>query len=455
MQQALFTKYKSYYKENLILALPIVGSQIGHMAVHMADSIIVGQFAGTTQLAAVSLVNSLFMLVLVLGLGISYGLTPLIAQANGRKDNNECGRLLSNSLIINIITGLFLYVLIHFGTLALIDHIGQSPDVVFYAKPYLGYLSFSIVPLMIFQTFKQFAEGLGFTLQAMLISIFGNIINIVIGIVLVRGMFGLEAMGVKGVGISTLIDRSLMALVMAMYVLRSRNFKIFLKEFKIYAIDKIRSTQIFRIGAPVAMQYIFEISAFSGAAIIIGTIGTAPQAAHQIAINLAAFTYMIASGVASSATIKTGNYLGQRNFTDLRRSAIASYHVVIGFMSCTAILFILANTLLPYIYTKDLEVIAIAAQLLIIAGFFQLFDGTQVVGLGVLRGIGDVNIPTFITFLSYWIIGIPFGYFLGFYLDLGVKGIWYGLTFGLLTASVLLFLRFQFKTRSLITATAD
>jgi MATE family multidrug resistance protein len=450
MLQTLFARYKPYYKENLILALPIVGSQIGHMAVHMADSIIVGQFAGTVQLAAVSLVNSLFMLVLVLGLGISYGLTPLIAQANGRKDNNECGRLLSNSLIINIVTGIFLYCFIHFGTLAVINNIGQSPDVVFHAKPYLAYLSLSIVPLMIFQTFKQFAEGLGFTLQAMLISIFGNVINIVIGIILVRGMFGFEAMGVSGVGISTLIDRTLMAIVMALYVLKSKNFKIFLKEFKIYAIDKLRSLEIVRIGAPVAMQYIFEISAFSGAAIIIGTIGTAEQAAHQIAINLAAFTYMIASGIASSATIKTGNYLGQRSFTDLRRSAIASYHVVICFMVFTALLFVLANTILPYIYTKDTEVIAIAAQLLIIAGFFQLFDGTQVVGLGVLRGIGDVNVPTIITFLSYWIIGIPVGYILGFHFDLGEKGIWYGLTFGLLTASILLFFRFQFKTRLLI-----
>ncbi|MES2447363.1 MAG: MATE family efflux transporter [Bacteroidota bacterium] len=450
MLQTLFAKYKPYYKANLILALPIVGSQIGHMAVHMADSIIVGQFAGTVQLAAVSLVNSLFMLVLVLGLGISYGLTPLIAQANGRKDNNECGRLLSNSLIINVITGIFLYCFIHFGTLAVINNIGQSPDVVFHAKPYLAYLSLSIVPLMIFQTFKQFAEGLGFTLQAMLISIFGNVINIVIGIILVRGMFGFEAMGVSGVGISTLIDRTLMAVVMALYVLKSKNFKIFLKEFKIYALDKVRSLAIIRIGAPVAMQYIFEISAFSGAAIIIGTIGTAEQAAHQIAINLAAFTYMIASGIASSATIKTGNYLGQRNFTDLRRSAIASYHIVIGFMVCTALLFVLANTILPYIYTKDTAVVAIAAQLLIIAGFFQLFDGTQVVGLGVLRGIGDVNVPTIITFLSYWIIGIPVGYILGFHFNLGEKGIWYGLTFGLLTASILLFFRFQFKTRLLI-----
>ncbi|WP_379091659.1 MATE family efflux transporter [Pedobacter sp. UC225_65] len=172
MLQRLYTKYKPYYKENLILAGPIVVSQIGHMAVHIADSIIVGQFAGTAQLAAVSLVNSLFMLTLVLGMGISYGLTPLIAQENGRKNYDECGKLLSNSLIINIITGAFLYAVLHFGTLSVIDHLGQSPEVVAYAKPYLGLLAFSIVPLIIFQTFKQFAEGLGFTMQAMLILYF-------------------------------------------------------------------------------------------------------------------------------------------------------------------------------------------------------------------------------------------------------------------------------------------
>lgn len=450
MLQNLYTKYKPYYKENLILAGPIVVSQIGHMAVHIADSIIVGQFAGTAQLAAVSLVNSLFMLTLVLGMGISYGLTPLIAQENGRKNYDECGKLLSNSLIINICVGIFLYMVLHFGTLSVIDHLGQSAEVVKYAKPYLGLLAFSIVPLMIFQTFKQFAEGLGFTMQAMLISIFGNILNIILGIILVKGMFGITPMGVKGVGISTLIDRMLMAIVMFSYVMRSKNFKIYLQKFKINAIDKIRSMQIFRIGAPVAMQYIFEISAFSGAAILIGTIGAAPQAAHQIAITLAALTYMVANGIASSATIKTGNYLGQRNFTDLRRSAIASYHVVLAFMLCTALLFIFASSLLPYIYTDDIQVVSIAAQLLIIAGFFQLFDGTQVVGLGVLRGIGDVNTPTFITFLSYWVIGIPLGSFLGIYLEMGVKGIWYGLTFGLLTASVLLFFRFQQRTRLLV-----
>lgn len=429
--------------------MPIVVSQLGHTLVHLADSVIVGHFAGTIQLAAVSLVNSLFMLILVLGMGISYGLTPLIAQENGRKNYDECGKLLSNSLIINFFMSILLYAFVHLGTLLVIDHIGQSPEVVAYAKPYLGYLGISIIPLMIFQTFKQFAEGLGFTKQAMFVSIWGNLLNIILGIIFVKGMFGIAPMGVKGVGLSTLIDRTLMAIVMSYYVLKSKHFKLYTKSFRLGLIDKVRSFKIVKIGAPVALQYSFEISAFSGAAILIGTIGAVEQAAHQVAINLASVTYMMASGIASAATIKTGNNFGKGNFSDLRKSAIASYHVILLFMTVTAGLFILANNFLPYIYTEDVAVINIAAQLLIIAGFFQLFDGTQVVGLGVLRGIGDVNIPTLITFIAYWIIGIPLGYLLGIVLGFGVNGIWYGLTFGLLTASTLLFLRFQKKTRLL------
>lgn len=449
MFSKIYKKYKPYYKENLHLALPIVGSQLGHTLVHMADSIIVGHFTDTVQLAAVSLVNSIFMLILVIGLGISYGITPLIAQENGRNNYNECGKLLSTSLIINICVGIILYILVHFGVLLIIDHLDQTPAVVGYAKPYLNLLSISIIPLLIFQTFKQFAEGLGFTKQAMFVSIWGNLLNVILGIIFVKGMFGIKPMGVSGVGLSTLIDRILMAIVMCIYVLRSQNFKKYLINFKATFIDQVRAIKIIKIGAPVAMQYSFEISAFSGAAVLIGTIGAVEQAAHQIAISLAAMTYMIASGVASAATIKTGNNFGKNNFNDLRKSAIASYHVILGFMAITAIIFIAANNLLPFIITDDLAVIKIAAQLLIIAGFFQLFDGTQVVGLGVLRGIGDVNIPTFITFLAYWVIGIPIGYLLGFKLGLGVNGIWYGLTLGLLSASILLFLRFQNKTKAL------
>ncbi|SES05711.1 MATE family efflux transporter [Pedobacter rhizosphaerae] len=162
MLSTIYTKYKPYYKENLHLALPIVGSQLGHTLVHMADSVIVGHFTDTVQLAAVSLVNSIFMLILVIGLGISYGLTPLIAQENGRQNYDECGKLLSNSLIINILIGVLLYIAVHFGVLTLIDHLDQTPEVVRYAKPYLNLLSISIIPLLIFQGYLLgFHFGLG------------------------------------------------------------------------------------------------------------------------------------------------------------------------------------------------------------------------------------------------------------------------------------------------------
>ncbi len=449
MLKALYQKYKPYYKENLRLALPIVGSQLGHTLVQIADSVIVGHFTNTIQLAAVSLVNSIFILLLVIGLGISYGLTPLIAQASGRSKRKECGKLLANSLLINLLMGCLLYVLVRFGVLAVIDHLNQIPEVVFYAKPYLNLLSLSIIPLLVFQTFRQFAEGLGFTKQAMFVSIWGNVINVILGVIFVKGLLGLRPMGVSGVGLSTLIDRILMAIVMSLYVLRSDNFKRQLLGFKFDFINKKRLMDIVKIGMPVALQYTFEISAFSGAALIIGTIGDVEQAAHQIAISLAAMTYMIASGVASAATIKTGNNYGRKNPIDLRRSAIGSYHIIIAFMTVTALIFIGLSNQLPYLISNDTSVVAIAANLLFIAGFFQLFDGTQVIGLGVLRGLGDVNIPTLITFFAYWIVGIPVGYILCFHFKFGVNGIWYGLTFGLLTASILLFLRFQNKTKNL------
>jgi MATE family multidrug resistance protein len=444
---SVYHKYKSYYKDNLTLAIPVVISQVGHTLVQTSDSIIVGHFAGTVCLAAVSLANSVFIIVLVIGIGISYGSTPLIAQLNGRNDFEECGKLLSNSLFLNVVTGIILFSITVLCSTLLLTHLDQTPDVVRQAKPFLMLLGSSIIPMLIFNTFKQFAEGLGFTKQAMMISIWGNVINICLGIIFVKGLFGVSPMGIKGVGYSTLIDRCLMALVMGFYVFKSERFKQYLKSFSLTRISNSRCLQILKIGAPVALQYTFEISAFSGAAILIGTIGYNEQAAHQVAINLASITYMMASGLSAAAAIKTGNYFGAKEHQSLRHSAISSYHIVLAFMCVTAVIFTLGNHLLPWIYTSDKNVIDIAAQLLILAALFQLFDGTQVVGLGILRGMGDVNIPTVITFIAYWVIGLPIGYLLGMPLHLGVKGIWYGLVLGLAVSAILLFFRFQFISR--------
>lgn len=445
----LFQKYKPHYRDNLLLAIPVVISQLGHVLVQTCDTVIIGHFAGTISLAAVSLAGSVFIIPMMIGIGISYGLTPLIAQHNGRDNHAECGRLLSNSLFINVIAGIILFVLTFLASTVLIGHLHQTPAVAAQAKPFLTLLGLSIIPMLVFNTFKQFAEGLGFTRQAMVISIAGNVLNAFIGIVFVKGLFGISPMGVKGVGYSTLIDRCLMSVVMGWYVFKSPNFKKYLKEFTVTNIDRLRSLSILKIGAPVALQYTFEISSFSIAAVIIGTIGYYQQAAHQIAINLSAMTYMMSSGISAAAAIKSGNYFGGNDHHGLKRSAISSYHIVLAFMALTAIIFTLGNQVLPWMYTSDRQVIAIASQLIIIAALFQLFDGTQVVGLGILRGMGDVNIPTVLTFVAYWLIGIPVGYLLGLRLHLGVKGVWYGLVLGLMSASILLFIRFRYISRKL------
>ncbi|MDB5003839.1 MAG: norM [Mucilaginibacter sp.] len=440
---SIYTKYRSHYRDNLKLAIPVVISQLGHTLVQTSDTIIVGHFAGTVSLAAVSLATSIFIVPLIIGIGISYGSTPLIAQHNGRKEFSECGQLLSNSLFINVLSGIVLFGLVALGSIYFLDQLHQSPQVIKQAKPFLMLLALSVIPMLIFNTFKQFAEGLGFTKQAMMISIWGNILNICLGVTFVKGLFGIHPMGIMGAGYSTLIDRCVMALVMGIYVFRSKHFKVYLKGFALKNIDRLRSLKILKIGAPVALQYVFEISAFSAAAVIIGTIGLVQLAAHQIAINMASMTYMMSSGLSAAAAIKSGNYFGVKDHKNLKLSANASYHIVLIFMSITALIFTFGNHVLPWIYTSDKNVILIASQLLILAAIFQLFDGAQVIGLGILRGMGDVNIPTAITFLAYWIVGLPIGYFWGIHLNWGITGVWYGLVLGLMVSAVLLYVRFR------------
>lgn len=440
---------RPYYISSLLLAVPVMISQLGHTFVHTADSMIVGHFAGTIPLAAVSLVNGLFMIVMVMGLGVAMGLTPLIAQENGAKKYDNCGKLLSNSLTINTLSGIVLFCLVYFGSLSAIDHLDQDPEVVNEAKPYLFLLGLSIVPMMIFSAFKQFAEGLGFTKQAMQITIWGNVLNIILAIVFVKGMFGIEPMGVRGVGYSTLIDRCLMALVMGYYVLKSEKFKKYLPSFKWVNFEWNEIKRILKIGVPIALQAVFEMCAFAGASIMAGTFGAQPQAAHQVAITMASMAYMLAMGISAASTIKIGNNYGMHKFDRIKKFATTNYVIVLTLMTFTALLFLCLRNYLPLFFTTDPVVIDIASNLILIAALFQLFDGAQAVGLGILRGLGDVNIPTVLTFFAYWVIGMPTGYLLGIYLNMGIEGIWYGLTLGLLVSALLLLWRYKWVLKRL------
>ncbi|WP_276495787.1 MATE family efflux transporter [Pontibacter litorisediminis] len=435
------TDYKQHFSKNFTLAYPVVLSQLGHILVSVFDSLMVGQ-TGTLPLAAASLGNSIFTITLVFGLGVSYSITPLIAAADGRHNYTRISLLLLNGLVSNVLLGILLFIAGYFLS-PYITILGQPTQVVEQAIPYINVLFLSMVPLMVFQAFRQFAEGLSLTKQAMYISILANGLNVLLNYILIFGKLGFEPMGLLGAGWATLISRIVMAIAMAGWVLYAKRFEVFRRFLRLRHLSFIHMYRIFKLGLPISGQMIFEMGAFSFSALMIGWLGATELAAHQIAINVASVTYMMASGIAAAATIRVGNQKGLANYSAMRMAGYSNLVMGVVFMIGSGLLMVLLNELIPMLYIDDVEVIQLASGLLIIAALFQISDGVQVVGLGALRGLEDVRIPSLISLLAYWVIGLPIGYLLCFKAGFGVNGVWMGLLAGLSVAAVLLTLRFR------------
>ena len=424
--------------------MPITIGQVGHVMIGVIDSAMVGR-VGPTPLAASALANGLFFIMMVIGIGISYAISPLVAISQGSGDKSGISKILHQSLMINLCTGLILSGITFFGA-GLIKYMNQPSDVVAYAVPYFRIISLSIIPVMVFQTYRQFLEGLGIVRPAMLINIFANVFHAFFNWVLIFGKFGIPAMELNGAGIATIISRILMALIIVAFVLKSRNFEQYGVKTFITAPDIGIIKKILGVGIPTSIQYFFEVSAFSIAAVMVGWINTVSLAAHQIALNLASITYMVVLGLSSAGAIRVGRYYGEKNQTGIRRAGFTVLFIAVLFMLISGLIFVLFRNYLPHFYVRDPLTIEIAAGLLIIAAFFQIFDGLQAVGLGILRGLTDAKIPTIITFIAYWVVGLPVAYLLGFTAGFGVDGIWIGLLSGLATSAFLLTLRFNSKS---------
>ena len=444
----MITDFRKHFHKNLSLAYPVMLSHLGQVTVHVADSMMVGRI-GKEPLAGSSFANSIFVIFLVMGIGMSYAITPQTAQADGEKNIPKLTEILKHGILINTLFGVLLAIIILSGK-NLLWFFNQPEIVVELALPYLVIITYSLLPFMLYQAFRQFAEGLGFTKQAMYITVAGNILNIILNYILIFGKLGFEPMGLLGAGVATLISRIVMALLMISFVYFNHRFSQYWHAFKYGNFSWTLIKVNLNLGFPMAFQFIFEVSTFSLAAIMIGWMGTTQLAAHQIAINMASISYMISLGIAAAATIRVGNQLGQKDYKTMRNAAMTCFIMAIGFMSFTAIVFILGRYFLPTLYIEDTYVIHQAAILLIVAGLFQLSDGVQVIALGALRGMSDVKIPTLITLVAYWIIGLPLGYVLGFTLNQGALGVWYGLLAGLTIAAVLLFIRFNKLSKKLI-----
>ncbi|QDA61363.1 MATE family efflux transporter [Hymenobacter jejuensis] len=433
-----FSSLRPHIKPTLLLAYPVVLSQLGHVLVNVCDSVMVGQ-TGKIPLAAVSLGVSVNTVVMVLGLGLSMGITPLVAAADGKRDVRRLGELLVHGVWLSAVAGLVLAG-VGFLIAPLLHHLHQPAEVVALAAPWVRVLFVSLLPLMVFQGFKQFAEGLGLTRQAMFLSIMANVINALLCYALIFGHFGAPRLGLMGSAWATLTARILMALFMGLYVLRAARLRPYREAAGHWLHPEAAVLRrLIGLGAPIGVQMMFEMGAFSFSAIMIGWLGATSLAAHQIAINVASVTYMAASGIAAAATIRVGNLRGLGDLSGARNAGFTSYTLTFLFMSTMALVLIAGRNRIPYFYNHDPQVVAYASNLLLIAALFQVSDGLQVVGLGALRGLEDVKVPSVVALLAYWAVALPLGYALGFLLHLGATGVWIGLLTGLsLVAGVLL-----------------
>lgn len=436
---------RNYTKQTVKLALPVMLTQLGQVSVQLFDNIIVGNLLGANALAAVSLGNALFFSVFVFGLGISFAIPPLVSEAHSQNKHDRINSVFRHGFVLNMAVGLLLMILL-LAFRPLLYHLDQPKEIIPDTEIYLTIMAFSVLPFMTFQTLREVSEGLGYTIGVTKATIFANVINIALNYVFIKGMFGFPPMGVKGSAIATLIARIFMLAFLYFVVVNHQTTKRYVKDFslKIGLFTKRMFTKMLKLGLPTALQMFFEVTAFAGAAFICGMISAKDIASHQIALSMASFTFNLCIGFSVASTVMIGRKLGQRDFVELRKVGVNNIKIAFIFMVLCGAFFILARNTLPTFFTKkeDVEVIQLASKLLIIASLFQLSDGIQVTALGILRGIQDVKIPSYLTFFAYWIITIPLGFYLCVTLKMGAFGMWIALGLGLTISAVLLVYRF-------------
>lgn len=435
------SNYIPIYKKNLTLAIPVIFAQIGQVTVNLTDNMMVGH-VGTTELAAASFAINVFHIGMLFGLGITMGLTPLVGQSFNANKPSMVSGWLKNGMLVHFLSAILL-ALIMSSVVFFMDHMGQRPEVVEAAIPYYLIMVASLIPLLLFFSIKQFFEGIGNTKIAMVITIIANLVNIGLNYILIFGKLGFPALGLNGSGLATLIARLIMPVIFVLIVLRMPSFRVYLDTALKAHFDLTKMKRMMSVGLSIGMQMVIEILAFSMGAIMLGWISKEGLAGHQVAIGMASMTYMISFGMASGTTIRVSHAFGEHSSKELKRTIFASLHLVIAFMSMMGILFILLRNHLPLLFTSDAAVVAIAAQLLIVGAFFQIFDGMQVVLLGALRGMADVRVPMYIAFFSYIMVSLPVSYLFAFILHFGYPGVWIGFVFGLSTAAVLFGLRLK------------
>ncbi|AHF91833.1 multidrug transporter MATE [Opitutaceae bacterium TAV5] len=444
-------------RATLALAVPIIVGQTSQMLINVADSVMIGR-VGTTELAAAAFAGSVFNVIFLGGLGLLVPVSLFTARAHGARDPAGIASWLKHGVALAAFTCV-LQLALMLPLTGQLHHFGQPAEVIAIVGPYYVLIALSVVPAMLFQAFRQFAEALGRPWIPMVIMLGGVGLNVVLNWILIYGELGAPALGLTGAGLATLLARLGTLVAIIAWARRAQRLRDAWPRARpgdagglwqrwTARLHAAGFREMLKIGAPAAAMLLFEVTAFTMAALMMGWISAPALAAHQIALTCAGVTFMVPLGLSMAVGIRMSSLVGEGRLAARRPTAFGSLAMSCVFMSAAALFFWLAGaTLARGFVPEDPEVVALAARLLIVAAIFQLFDGAQVVAVGALRGLTDVRVPTAITFAAYWLLAIPAGYFIGVRGPAGALGIWGALASGLAIAAVLLVWRLARLTR--------
>ena len=422
-------KYREDYSATIKIGVPIVLGQLGIVVVGLVDNIMVGHFS-TSDLAAASFVNSVFNIPILFGMGFSYGLTPLVGQFFGRGDKFRVGGLLRNSLLANFMIGLFLSVAM--GIMYLNVHrMGQPEELLPLIRPYFLLQLTSLVFVMMFNSFKQFADGITDTKTSMWIMLSANLLNIIGNSLLIYGVWGLPALGLTGAGISTLASRIFMFVAFAILFFRKQSYRRYLVGYHRTTYNTGDLKVLNRMGMMVGLQMGMETALFSISGVMIGWLGTVPLAAHQVVASISTLGFMLYYGVGSAVSIRVSNFFGRGDIAGVRRATLAGTHLLGLLAISVSVFFLLVREHIGWLYTSSEDVVNLVAVLMVILVFYQFGDSLQIIFANALRGVADVTSMAVISFIGYFVIALPVSYICGFVLDWGIEGIWVGYPVGL------------------------
>lgn len=433
-------------KHTLRLGWPIILGNLTQIALGIIDSAMVGAIH-SSQLAAAAFVNNLITLPLVFAIGLTTAISPLVASALGEDDPDKPLRILFNGGLIVTIMSLLFAIFIHLGV-DMVDYFGQDQIVADLSRPYLIWMGWGMVPMAVFMAMKQFADGLGRTRVPMYLSLLAIPVNVLVNYAFIFGEWGAPRMELEGAGVGTMVSRVVTMIALFWLIAYGEGFA----PYRQHLSDQLqvrwdRFQDIFRIGIPAALQYGMEAGAFAISGIMAGWLGYIQQAAHQIAISIASFTFMVSVGISAAGSIRVGYAYGKQDWPHARKVGQSTFVIAAAYGLLCAIIFVFTRNELPLLFNDEPPVIAYAATLLFLTAVFQISDSVQAIGVGLLRGIQDVKVPTLFVLLAYWVIGIPIGYWLAFILGMDIAGIWIGLVLGLSASAILLTLRFLRLTK--------